>query len=189
MNKEQIEKLAKLIHQKSMNLTLFEAEILVKNWFEQNIQEPAIGITDIRPNWEDAPEWANFCAKNLTGEWAWYEKEPSMQYGDISTKWTTDGKTVVVIDNTDWKDTLQQRPNTPAPRVEVGQVWTFKTKGSEYIVEEVIVLEGKTKIGEWQDNFTLVVYIPANVKGDCKSKDIYRRPLEDFLAKFEQVQS
>jgi hypothetical protein len=82
-----------------------------------------------------------------------------------------------------------ERPARPAPKVEVGQVWTFKTKGSEYIVEEVIILEGKTKIGEWQDNFTLVVYSPANVKGYCKSKDIYRRPLEDFLAKFEQVQS
>jgi hypothetical protein len=165
MNKEQIEKLAKLIHQKSMNLTLFEAEILVKNWFEQNIQEPAIGITDIRPNWEDAPEWANFCAKNLTGEWAWYEKEPSMQYGDISTKWTTDGKTVVVIDNTDWKDTLQQRP-TPAPIVEVGQVWRWNHSNMEFLVHEIV------------DDF---------VTGINNIGFTWKGTIEDFLAKFKRM--
>jgi hypothetical protein len=117
------------------------------------------------PNWDDAPVGAIRCVN--------------------STRWWNEKGEYIETTNS----VSFERPKPPTPKVEVGQVWTFKTKGSEYIVEEVIILEGKTKIGEWQDNFTLVVYSPANVKGYCKSKDIYRRPLEDFLAKFEQVQS
>jgi len=30
-----------------------------------------------KPDWKDAPEWANWLAMEPTGEWSWYEKEPT----------------------------------------------------------------------------------------------------------------
>jgi len=32
----------------------------------------------MKPNWKDAPEWANYLAKDggIFGEWYWYEYEP-----------------------------------------------------------------------------------------------------------------
>lgn len=69
-----------------------------------------------KPSWADAPEWANWLAKNSTGEWAWYETKPSREMGDISTKWAVpaNSKRRVAFDNTDWKDSLESRPTESA---------------------------------------------------------------------------
>lgn len=29
-----------------------------------------------KPNWEDAPKWANWLAMDANGTWWWYEAEP-----------------------------------------------------------------------------------------------------------------
>lgn len=31
----------------------------------------------MKPNWQDAPAWANYLAMDQTGEWWWYEGRPS----------------------------------------------------------------------------------------------------------------
>lgn len=31
----------------------------------------------IKPDWKDAPEWANYLAQDECGAWWWYECEPS----------------------------------------------------------------------------------------------------------------
>lgn len=33
---------------------------------------------DMKPDWKDAPEWANWLAMDKTGEWWWYENEPML---------------------------------------------------------------------------------------------------------------
>jgi hypothetical protein len=194
MNKEQIEK---LIDDANLSST---ASFRIREWFEQNPIKPmTVGLSDeqvsslafklhgnlsydgrvevvekyiktqtfaqpqqFQPNWDDAPAIAEEVC--ITVHWA--DKDSNI----IKSK--------ILIQ--------EQRPTSSD--VEVGQVWNHKETGNEYMVDEVIVLEGKTKIGEWTDDLTLVVYNPSNVKGGCKSKDIYRRPIEDFLAKFKQVQ-
>lgn len=29
-----------------------------------------------KPNWNDAPEWANYLAQDKTGRWWWFKDEP-----------------------------------------------------------------------------------------------------------------
>lgn len=45
----------------------------------------------MKPDWKDAPEWANWIAADVDGEWYWYESRPSLsntsgwwrcEYGD-----------------------------------------------------------------------------------------------------------
>ena len=33
----------------------------------------------MKPNWEDAPEWANWLAMDADGEWYWFEEEPEIE--------------------------------------------------------------------------------------------------------------
>jgi hypothetical protein len=119
-----------------------------------------------QPNWDnDAQQEADFLV--LTSTWL---NKSRQRVGKITSQ-------------------KFDRPKPPAHPVEVGQVWNHIESGNEYIVDEIIVFEGKTKIGEWAEDLTLVAYNASNVKSGYKSKYIYRRPIEDFLAKFEQVQS
>jgi hypothetical protein len=37
--------------------------------------------SNMMPHWKDAPEWANYLAKDYDGEWYWYEEEPVLEYG------------------------------------------------------------------------------------------------------------
>ena len=34
------------------------------------------GIIMNKPNWKDAPEWANYLAMDSDGSWYWFELEP-----------------------------------------------------------------------------------------------------------------
>jgi len=35
-----------------------------------------------KPDWKDAPEWAQYLAMDEGGQWYWYEDEPTL-YGEI----------------------------------------------------------------------------------------------------------
>ena len=37
--------------------------------------------TEFRPNWNDAPDWAQFVAMDKGGSWWWYENEPKLRNG------------------------------------------------------------------------------------------------------------
>ena len=41
-----------------------------------------------RPDWKDAPEWAQWVAQDDDGSWVWYAEEPECYYG----VWDTDGQ-------------------------------------------------------------------------------------------------
>lgn len=68
----------------------------------------------IKPNWKDAPEWANYLAQDLDGTWCWYKNEPEL--------WETGGMWEASVDeweiakdkrwpgNHKWTETLEPRP-------------------------------------------------------------------------------
>jgi len=39
----------------------------------------------MKPDWKDAPEWANWLAMDDDGEWYWYEIEPFLAKGYSGT--------------------------------------------------------------------------------------------------------
>ena len=41
-----------------------------------------------KPDWKDAPEWANWLAIDEYDEWYWYEFKPQFEDGE----WLTDGR-------------------------------------------------------------------------------------------------
>ena len=61
----------------------------------------------MKPDWKDAPEWANYLAMDEDGNWYWYESEPR----PWSTYWgRTCGQTCLASESEDWTETLEQRP-------------------------------------------------------------------------------
>ncbi|MNC50371.1 hypothetical protein D3C75_996080 [compost metagenome] len=70
-----------------------------------------------KPEWKDAPEWAQWMAQDEPGDhrdhyWVWFERKPSkMSNGWIDR--TPDGRwlqTDVVAKQEQWKQTLEERP-------------------------------------------------------------------------------
>ena len=35
----------------------------------------------MKPDWSDAPEWADYLAQDANGTWYWYEGKPKPVYG------------------------------------------------------------------------------------------------------------
>lgn len=70
----------------------------------------------MKPQWKDAPDWANYFAMNSNGNWYWYEGEPIK--GDkswISTtymyKWIFDSNVgYYALAYGFWELTLEKRP-------------------------------------------------------------------------------
>ena len=42
----------------------------------------------MKPDWKDAPEWANYFAMDPDGRWYWFENEPEF----TDQEWYADGK-------------------------------------------------------------------------------------------------
>lgn len=59
----------------------------------------------MKPNWQDAPEWANYLAMNNDGAWYWFEFEPKAG-GYIWSRF--DGRRQRA--RFDWRDSLEERP-------------------------------------------------------------------------------
>lgn len=51
-----------------------------------------------KPDWKDAPEWAQWLARDADGEWYWYEKQPILVSGwyvqQMGSRWTFAGFSV-----------------------------------------------------------------------------------------------
>lgn len=64
----------------------------------------------MKPNWEDAPEWAQWLAQDANGQWYWYSTRPIRHKGawfnghDLS-RFAGDW-----MRNKKWYDTLERRP-------------------------------------------------------------------------------
>ena len=61
----------------------------------------------MKPDWKDAPEWAQYAAMDDDGTWWWYELRPSPQ----THSWEGVGKhDSIVLRFSNWQDTLEERP-------------------------------------------------------------------------------
>lgn len=58
-----------------------------------------------KPDWEDAPDWAQYLAKNSGGDWWWHEERPRVQ----SQIWRAKGGRSAPADD-DWEFSLEERP-------------------------------------------------------------------------------
>lgn len=68
-----------------------------------------------KPDWKDAPEYANWLAQDQDGSWWWYEKLPDPLKGsDGDGVWRFGGRCekVGVEPNEGWRETLEQRPDS-----------------------------------------------------------------------------
>lgn len=60
----------------------------------------------MKPDWKDAPEWANWKAMDEDGEWWWYEEEPYIFYN----YWVVRPGRRARAGYIQWRDTLEARP-------------------------------------------------------------------------------
>lgn len=61
----------------------------------------------MKPDWKDAPEWANWLAMDCDGRWYWHESEPKLG----KTIWLCRGGQAADADSlARWKDSLEKRP-------------------------------------------------------------------------------
>ena len=64
----------------------------------------------MKPEWKNAPEWAQWLAQDFNGAWVWYATKPiTMENGFwYASKWA--GDPIHTDPNPDWRDTLEERP-------------------------------------------------------------------------------
>ncbi len=65
----------------------------------------------MKPDWKDAPEWANWMAMDCDGEWYWYADVPLAG----CFYWMGGGKFIHAGDGPNWPDSLTGRPQTTKP--------------------------------------------------------------------------
>lgn len=64
-----------------------------------------------KPDWKDAPPWAQYLAQDRNGQWTWFD-------GPLYTAdgaWYTEGAKAVSAIVAGWEQTLETRPVTSAP--------------------------------------------------------------------------
>ena len=63
----------------------------------------------MKPDWKDAPEWANYVAQDRDGYWCWYESHPHLPKD--SDEWTAQGRSEYAVEPNHWKESLEKRPD------------------------------------------------------------------------------
>lgn len=125
------------------------------------------------PDWDNAPEWANWVAQDKNGSWCWYKNEPAFMRAGV---WRVDIGESKPVCFSNVQETLQRRPIPPKQKVEIGQVWKHSPVDSKYVIDSLGRVKDEGKY--WRDCVTY---------SSLKDGQFYTRPLTDFLAKFEQV--
>jgi len=66
---------------------------------------------EAKPKWENAPEWANYLARDKDGGWNWFSHKPKpeaqWERWDYSQKGAVHAQASGIKD---WKETLEKRP-------------------------------------------------------------------------------
>lgn len=65
-----------------------------------------------KPDWKDAPEWANWYAEDHSGEKYFYECEPTPD-SEIKCFRISSGRFAKIV-NDEWINSLEQRPKVQA---------------------------------------------------------------------------
>ena len=61
----------------------------------------------MKPNWKDAPDWAQYLAQGPTGAWFWFSVKPF----NNGRYWEPlEGKSQIVESVRYWGETLEERP-------------------------------------------------------------------------------
>lgn len=64
----------------------------------------------MKPDWKDAPDWANYLAMDAGGIWRWHRKEPKpLRFWWSGTTSTSFAKWCDPV--SDWEKTLEGRPD------------------------------------------------------------------------------
>ena len=66
----------------------------------------------MKPDWKDAPEWANYLAQDKNGECNWFSHKPKpeaqWERWNYSQQGAVHTRALLVVEN--WKETLEKRP-------------------------------------------------------------------------------
>lgn len=66
----------------------------------------------MKPDWKDAPEWANWLAMDEDGFWLWHENRPNK----LMESWSVEGLSKVAQRPSNrWAYSLEGRPQTTKP--------------------------------------------------------------------------
>lgn len=60
----------------------------------------------MKPDWKDAPDWANYLAQDDNGSWSWFEHEPEWQ----DDMWVPQIGMAEEVDQPNGEITLERRP-------------------------------------------------------------------------------
>lgn len=61
-----------------------------------------------KPDWKDAPDWANYLAMDDSGYWTWFKSEPMAEGGEwFGSDWMPAPLRSTLL----WHETLEERPN------------------------------------------------------------------------------
>lgn len=65
----------------------------------------------MKPDWKDAPDWAQWLAMDSDGVWYWYETEPEKQLMGAWYLSRAEGRMEeAVLTDSSWDKTLEPRP-------------------------------------------------------------------------------
>lgn len=68
----------------------------------------------MKPDWQDAPPWAQWLAMDEDGGWWWHESKPTLELD--SGFWDNEGRCLFIEGNrAAWAETLESRPQTTKP--------------------------------------------------------------------------
>lgn len=60
----------------------------------------------MKPDWKDAPEWANWLAMDMSGRWFWWEFKPEFS----GSEWIYGGRYEIAVINDSARESLEARP-------------------------------------------------------------------------------
>lgn len=105
-------------HRGKFMSSLFEQLAIVKE--ELRKLEEMMHGNMLQLPWDKAPEWAQWAAMDLDGEWCWFSKEPVLDAtGSSNDMWyiTKEPKDTIVLSTsfdfppcTNWKESKRKRP-------------------------------------------------------------------------------
>ena len=70
------------------------------------------GLSDNKPSWDDAPDWAEWLAQDANGEWWWFDGECPSIDSDLGIWWPMSDHSQARKGqkNPNWRETLERRP-------------------------------------------------------------------------------
>lgn len=63
----------------------------------------------MKPEWNDAPDWANWLAQDSDGKWCWYEEKPRVRVGSCYFSPRLESRFAIVA-SSKWRESLEARP-------------------------------------------------------------------------------